>query len=123
MVNFMDVTKKLFILILLLLTTTLSFGQRRWFWSENRTTSGATQIDMPYSSDLLLLHQAGIDITEDANGISQWNDLSGNGNHSTQSTDINKPATDVNGNVVFDGTDDYLNAVEVITTETEYTFL
>jgi hypothetical protein len=122
MVNFMDVTKKLFILILLLLTTTLSFGQRRWFWSENRTTSGATQIDMPYSSDLLLLHQAGIDITEDANGISQWNDLSGNGNHSTQSTDINKPATDVNGNVVFDGTDDYLNAVEVITTETEYTF-
>jgi hypothetical protein len=114
MVNFMDVTKKLFILILLLITTTLSFGQRRWFWSENRTTSGVTQIDMPYSSDLLLLHQAGIGITEDANGISQWNDLSGNGNHATQSVNISKPTTDVNGAVVFDGVDDHLEAPKII---------
>jgi hypothetical protein len=105
----MDVTKKLFILILLSLTTTLSFGQRRWFWSESRTAPGVTQIDMPYSSDLSLLHQAGIGITEDANGVSQWDDLSDNENHSTQTSNTNKPITDANGAVVFDGTDNYLN--------------
>jgi len=56
------------------------------------------------------------------NGVSQWDDLSGNGNHSTQSVTANKPTTDANGAIVFDGTDDYLIGTDPWTAASDSAF-
>jgi hypothetical protein len=49
------------------------------------------QLQLSYSEDLVLYHLAGYEVTSDANGVSQWDDLSGNNNHSTQTITANKP--------------------------------
>ena len=66
-------------------------------------------------------------ITSSGGAVSQWNDLSGNGNHLTQAAGANQPTTGtrtVNGrNVIdFDGTGDYLD-VTMTSDATPYTFI
>ena len=49
-------------------------------------------------------------ITSDVNGVSQWDDVSGEGNHLKQATDTNKPSKEVDGSILFDGVDNFLKA-------------
>ena len=51
-------------------------------------------------------HNTGIKVT--GSGVSQWNDLSGNNNHLTQSTDTNRPSKELDGSILFDGVDNFL---------------
>lgn len=47
-------------------------------------------------------------ITVTGSGVSQWDDQSGNGRHLKQGTDTNRPAQQVDGSILFDGSDNYL---------------
>lgn len=51
-------------------------------------------------------------VTSDANGVSQWTDLSGNANHATQATNANKPSF-ASSRLTFDGSSDRLNVAGV----------
>lgn len=46
--------------------------------------------------------------TVTGSGVSQWDDLSGNGRHLLQSTDAARPALQADGSVLFNGTSHYL---------------
>lgn len=66
-------------------------------------------------------------ITSSGGAVSQWNDLSGGGNHLAQATGANQPTTGtrtINGrNVIdFDGTNDYM-AVTMTSDATPYTII
>lgn len=50
-------------------------------------------------------------VVSDANGVSQWTDLSGNARHATQTTNTNKPSFS-NNRISFGG-DDWLNATSI----------
>ncbi len=43
-------------------------------------------------------------------GVSQWDDVSGNGNHLKQGTDTNRPSKESDGSILFDGVDNFLKA-------------
>jgi len=47
-------------------------------------------------------------ITVTGSGVSQWDDVSGNGNHLKQDTDTNRPSKEVDGSILFDGVDNFL---------------
>lgn len=47
-------------------------------------------------------------ITVTGSGVSQWDDLSGNGRHLLQGTDAARPALQADGSVLFNGTSHYL---------------
>jgi hypothetical protein len=47
-------------------------------------------------------------ITVTGAGVSQWDDMSGNGRHLKQGTDTNRPALQVDGTILFDGSDNFL---------------
>lgn len=48
----------------------------------------------------------GITVTGD--GVSQWDDQSGNGHHLLQGTDTNRPSKEADGSILFDGVDNFL---------------
>lgn len=50
----------------------------------------------------------GVGITVTGSGVSQWDDLSGNGRHLLQGTDSARPALQADGSVLFNGTSHYL---------------
>ena len=52
--------------------------------------------------------QMGRGITITGSGVSQWDDVSGNGRHLKQGTDGNRPALQADGSILFDGVDNYL---------------
>jgi len=99
-------------IILLFLTSVCSAQTGAWWYGSQETgtaPAGPDTLELTYWNDFILLHIANTGITEDANGVSEWQDRSGNGNHSTQTVmNANKPSTDVDGNVVFDG-DDFMD--------------
>ena len=49
-------------------------------------------------------------ITVTGSGVSQWDDVSGNGNHLKQGTDTNRPSKEGDGSILFDGVDNFLKA-------------
>jgi len=49
-------------------------------------------------------------ITVTGSGVSQWDDVSGNGNHLKQAPDTNRPSEEVDGSILFDGVDNFLKA-------------
>jgi len=49
-------------------------------------------------------------ITVTGSGVSQWDDVSGNGNHLTQSADTSRPSKEADGSILFDGVDNFLRA-------------
>ena len=49
-------------------------------------------------------------ITVTGAGVSQWDDVSGNGNHLKQGTDTNRPSKESDGSILFDGVDNFLKA-------------
>jgi hypothetical protein len=55
------------------------------------------------------MHQRGITVT--GQGVSQWDDQSGNGRHLLQGTDGARPALQADRSILFNGTDELLNAV------------
>jgi len=50
----------------------------------------------------------GIGQTVTGSGVSQWDDISGNGRHLLQGTDSARPALQADGSVLFNGTSHYL---------------
>jgi len=81
-----------------------------WAYSSLTLMDTLTPLTLSYSSDLIYAYVRDSLITEDANGVSQWGDFSGNSRHMTQPVNARKPSTDVSGNIVFDGVDDFLLA-------------
>jgi hypothetical protein len=82
--------------------------------------TGLRNLYMPRDSQLTLdtdglrfFCMEGYGLNYNSNGLSQWNDLSGNANHATQSTNANKPAVGPAGTVIFDGEDDFLELPDV----------
>ena len=57
-----------------------------------------------------------VGITSDAQGVSQWDDQSGNANHLLQATDTNKPSEESDGSILFDGVDNYLQTGSLTST-------
>ena len=49
-------------------------------------------------------------ITVTGAGVSQWDDVSGEGNHLKQGTDTNRPSKEGDGSILFDGVDNFLKA-------------
>lgn len=49
-------------------------------------------------------------ITVTGSGVSQWDDVSGNGNHLKQATDANRPSKEADGSILFDGIAHFLKA-------------
>jgi hypothetical protein len=84
------------------------------YYKDSISSTPIGALTLPYSDDLVLFHVRD-SVIENGNGVSQWTDLSGNGNHSTQGTNANKPVTDGNGDVVFDKTSTYLTMSESLT--------
>jgi hypothetical protein len=71
---------------------------------------------VPSSANLFARYDASVSssITISGSGISQWNDLSGNGRHATQSTDAYRPTVVTAGKnnrntIAFDGANDHFN--------------
>ena len=58
--------------------------------------------------DLKLWCRYGQGITETGLGVSQWDDVSGNGNHSKQATDLDRPQKQADGSILFDGIRQFL---------------
>ncbi len=52
--------------------------------------------------------RAGQGQTVTGSGVSQWDDISGNGRHLKQGTDANRPALQADGTVLFNGTSHFL---------------
>jgi len=52
--------------------------------------------------------RAGWGQTVTDSGVSQWDDISGNGRHLKQGTDANRPALQADGTVLFNGTSHFL---------------
>jgi hypothetical protein len=52
------------------------------------------------------MHQRGITVT--GQGVSQWDDQSGNGRHLKQGTDGARPTLNADGSILFNGTDEFL---------------
>ena len=50
----------------------------------------------------------GVGITVTGSGVSQWDDISGNGRHLLQGTDAARPALQADGSVLFNSTSHYL---------------
>jgi hypothetical protein len=90
------------------------------YHKDSITIPPPSPLTLSYSDDLVLFHVRD-SVIEDGNGVSQWTDVSGNGNHSTQGTNANKPVTDGNGDVVFDKTSTYLTMSESLTADTAFT--
>lgn len=59
-------------------------------------------LQLSYDTSIVLYHLQNSGISEASALVSQWNDLSGNGNHSTASGGT-RPSVDANGNIVFTG--------------------
>lgn len=61
-------------------------------------------------------------ITVTGQGVSQWDDQSGNGRHLKQGTDGARPALQADGSILFNGTDEYLkcDAFTLVQPETVY---
>jgi hypothetical protein len=49
-------------------------------------------------------------ITVTGSGVSQWDDVSGNGNHLLQATDLDRPQKQADGSILFDGIRQFLKA-------------
>lgn len=64
---------------------------------------------------------SGITIT--GSGVSQWDDVSGNGNHLLQGTDASRPSKEVDGSILFDGIDDALKAVAFTLVQPETVYI
>jgi len=60
--------------------------------------------------ELKLWCRYGSGITITGSGVSQWDDVSGNGNHLKQGTDTNRPSKEADGSILFDGVDNFLKA-------------
>lgn len=60
------------------------------------------------NTNLWAYYEADNGVTQSGGAVSQWDDLSGNGRHLTQSTAGNKPTFSSN-TISFDGTSDYLS--------------
>ena len=58
--------------------------------------------------ELWTKYNSGITVT--GAGVSQWDDVSGNGNHLKQATDTNRPSEEADGSILFDGVDNFLKA-------------
>ena len=58
--------------------------------------------------ELWTKYNSGITVT--GSGVSQWDDVSGNGNHLKQGTDTNRPSKEGDGSILFDGVDNFLKA-------------
>ena len=52
----------------------------------------------------------GSGITETGLGVSQWDDVSGNGNHLKQAADADRPSKEADGSILFDGLSQSLKA-------------
>lgn len=62
-------------------------------------------------------------ITETGLGVSQWDDVSGNGNHLLQGTDTNRPSKESDGSILFDGVDNFLKASGFTWTQPETIYI
>jgi len=49
-------------------------------------------------------------ITVTGSGVSQWDDVSGNGNHLKQGIDASRPSKESDGSLLLDGADDFMKA-------------
>lgn len=58
--------------------------------------------------DMLSWHQFNKGITVTGQGVSQWDDQSGNGNHLKQSVDDDRPTKEGDGSITFDGVSEHL---------------
>lgn len=108
--------KRLITILLLLFAFGSTNAQRASWWYGNapgEAAAGPDTLTLTYWNDFILLHIANTGITETGSGVSEWQDRSGNGNHSTQTVDTNRPTVDGSGNVVFDGVDNFLLGVNL----------
>lgn len=109
-------------------------GKTKVSISSNGITSGNYEVIVSLFPDIsgLVLHLDGTISTsvelDSYNRVEKWMDMSGNGNDFVQSSDFNKPLIDVNGYIVFDGSNDRmekignLSGVEFFTkSETDFT--
>jgi len=64
----------------------------------------------PELANLKLWARFNSGITITGSGVSQWDDVSGNGNHLKQGTDTNRPSKEAGGSILFDGVDNFLKA-------------
>ena len=62
-------------------------------------------------------------ITVTGAGVSQWDDVSGNGNHLKQATDTNRPSLEADGSILFDGADNFLKATSFTLVQPETIYL
>jgi len=70
---------------------------------------------------LVMWTRYGSGITITGSGVSQWDDVSGNGNHLLQGTDAFRPSKEADGSILFDGTDHRMSAsFTLIQPETVY---
>lgn len=78
--------------------------------------------DLP---NLKLWTQFNSGITTTGSGVSQWDDVSGNGNHLKQGTDVRRPPKQADGSILFDGAGDFLkaDAFTLVQPETIYLLL
>ena len=69
-------------------------------------------VDLKYlpsqEPNLIQWNRKNTGITVTGSGISQWDDVSGNGNHLKQGTDANRPSKEANGSVLTDGLAHYM---------------
>jgi len=74
-------------------------------------------------TDLKLWNRFDQGITVTGSGVSQWDDVSGNGNHLKQTTDNRRPAKQSDGSILFDAINDFLQADAFILTQPETIYL
>jgi hypothetical protein len=59
-------------------------------------------------ANLAAWFRLGVGITETGQGVSQWDDQSGNGRHLKQGTDGARPSKQSDGSILFNGSDEFL---------------
>lgn len=68
-------------------------------------------------------HRFNTGLTETGLGLSQWDDVSGNGNHQKQGTDLDKPQIQSDGSILYDGIRQFTKADAFTFEQPEIIFL
>jgi len=66
-------------------------------------------------------YNSGITVT--GSGVSQWDDVSGNGNHQKQGTDLDRPQKQGDGSILYDGIRQFTKADAFTFEQPEYIFI